>query len=61
MESFNFAIKRHGYKSLRPTQKDILENLTSKNDCLFCAPTGSGKSVIFELSPFLFHHLDKGT
>ena len=28
-------------------------------DVLFCSPTGSGKSLVFEMGPFLFQYLEK--
>ena len=56
-ESIEFAIKRCGYTNLRDHQRQILEKMTEGKDCILCAPTGSGKSLIYEVAPFLFHHL----
>ena len=56
-ESIEFAMKRCGYTQLRDHQRQILERLAAGQDFILCAPTGSGKSLVYEVTPFLFHHL----
>ncbi|WP_018247388.1 RecQ family ATP-dependent DNA helicase [Orenia marismortui] len=41
--------KYFGYKNLRPRQKEVLENLFAGNDILAILPTGSGKSLCYQL------------
>jgi ATP-dependent DNA helicase RecQ len=51
------AVDRLGYASIRPHQREILEKLLAGQDCLFVAPTGSGKSLIFEAVPSAFSYM----
>ena len=44
-----------GYDELRPFQTDILKAFAAGRDCFLCVPTGSGKSVVFELAPYVSH------
>lgn len=43
-----------GYDSFRAQQKDIVETLLSKQDCLVIMPTGGGKSICFQLPALSF-------
>ena len=52
------ALQKCGYEFLRPHQGDIISELVKKRDCFLCAPTGSGKSLLFEISPFLFFNIE---
>jgi ATP-dependent DNA helicase RecQ len=45
------------YPSIRPHQRDILTKMLSGQDCLFVAPTGSGKSLIFEAIPHCLSYI----
>ncbi len=43
-------LQRHfGYSTFRPLQEDIVRHVTSGNDALVVMPTGSGKSLCFQL------------
>ena len=57
--AIDFSLFKNGYSELRPNQKNIIEQYMKGNDVLFCAPTGSGKSLIFEVAPFVFQFLEK--
>lgn len=48
-----------GYATIRQHQKDIMCNFLAGRDCLFVAPTGSGKSFIFEASPIALEYMSK--
>ena len=37
----------------------MTEQYIKGKDVHFCAPTGSGKSLIFEMAPFMFQFLEK--
>ena len=50
-EAIAHSLIKTGYTCIRPHQKEILEKALSGQDCLFVAPTGSGKSLIFEAFP----------
>ena len=40
-------------RSLRPFQEKALDILLSGNDCICSLPTGYGKSLIYQLLPFI--------
>ena len=37
----------------------VIEQYMKGKDVLFCSPTGSGKSLVSEMGPFLFQYLEK--
>ena len=52
------ALKKCGYQELRPYQDEVVDAIAKKKDCIFCAPTGSGKSLAFEIASYLVHDID---
>lgn len=46
-----------GFDQFRPLQAEIIQNLLQKRDTLAIMPTGSGKSLCFQLPALLFNHL----
>ena len=56
--AIDFSLHKNGYSELKPNQRTVIEHYMKGKDVLFCAPTGSGKSLIFEMAPFLFQSLE---
>ena len=45
--------------NIRQNQKHVIDAYTKGKDVFFCSPTGSGKSLTFEIAPFVFKFLQK--
>ncbi|OQM45116.1 ATP-dependent DNA helicase [Anoxybacillus sp. UARK-01] len=46
--------KAFGYRSFRPGQKEIIEDVLKGNDVLAMLPTGGGKSLCYQLPGYIF-------
>lgn len=58
MESAKHLLKTvFGYDDFRPLQAEIIANILNKRDTLAIMPTGSGKSLCFQLPALLFSGL----
>ena len=44
--------KKTGYAEPRPMQTEVIRQYLLGNDAFLCAPTGIGKSLVFEVAPF---------
>ena len=48
------GLSKLGYTTIRLNQRKVVEAYMKKKDVFFCSPTGSGKSLCFEIAPFVF-------
>ena len=53
-EAIKKSLEYFGYENIRPNQEKVVRNYLEGKDVLFCSPTGSGKSLTFELAPFKY-------
>ena len=58
-DAIEFSATKLGYESIRPHQRTILEKMLSGSDSLLVAPTGTGKSFVFEAFPFAVEFIRK--
>jgi len=56
----SFGLRKLGYSELRESQRKVVESYVSGKDIFFCSPMGSGKSLCFEIAPFVFEGIAVG-
>lgn len=49
----SYGLSKLGYTNIRLNQKKVVEAYLRKKDVFLCSPTGSGKSLCFEISPYV--------
>ena len=55
--AIDHGLEKNGFSTLKPNQGEIIKAYLSGYDVLFCSPTGSGKSLSFEIAPFAYENL----
>ncbi|MCF8001484.1 MAG: DNA helicase RecQ [Halanaerobiales bacterium] len=50
----NILKNYYGYENFRDAQKDVIESILNKNDTVAVMPTGSGKSVCYQIPSLIF-------
>jgi ATP-dependent DNA helicase RecQ len=58
-EAIAFSLWKLGYSEMRQHQKDVLEKMLLGSDSLLVAPTGMGKSFLFEAMPFAMEYIKR--
>ncbi len=54
----NNILKKHfGYEEWKPNQKEVIEQVLAKKDCLVLMPTGGGKSLCFQIPALMMDGL----
>ena len=51
------ALAAVGYKEIRDIQRQVVDAYVAGHDVLLVAPTGSGKSLTFEVAPYILGNL----
>jgi ATP-dependent DNA helicase RecQ len=53
-EGIQHGLDKLGYQSLRDGQQEVIESYLKGKYVFFCSPTGSGKSLCYEIAPYIF-------
>ena len=55
-----YGLRKAQHKDVREHQRKVIEGYCSGKDVFLSAPTGSGKSLTFEIAPYVFDYLEHG-
>ena len=58
--AIEFGLNKLGFKSIRENQRKVIEAYLAGRDVLMIAPTGSGKSLTFQISPYVIDNFKHG-
>ena len=59
-DAIAYGLQKAQYKDVREHQRKVIEGYCSGKDVFLSAPTGSGKSLTFEVAPYVFNYLEHG-
>ena len=59
-DAIAYGLRKANYKEVREHQRKAIEGYCSGRGVFLSAPTGSGKSLTFEVAPFIFDFLEHG-
>ena len=59
-DAIDFALRKTGYQDVREHQRRVIEAYASGKDVFLSSPTGLGKSLTFEVAPYIFDYLESG-
>ena len=57
-DAIAYGLRKAQYKDVREHQRKVIEGYCSGKDVFLSAPTGSGKSLTFEVAPYVFDYLE---
>ncbi|XP_028406817.1 uncharacterized protein LOC114529262 [Dendronephthya gigantea] len=58
--AIDFGLEKLGFLSIKNNQRKVVEAYLNKLDVLMVSPTGSGKSLTFQISPFALDYIKHG-
>ena len=56
-EAVSYALNRLNYVQIRENQMKVVAAYLQGKDVFFCSPTGSGKSLTFEVAPIVLSYM----
>lgn len=56
-EAIRYGLEKLNYEEIRDNQKRAVSGYLSGQDVFLCSPTGSGKSLVFEIAPYVFSYI----
>ena len=59
-DGINYGLLKLGYDKIMDNQRRVVEAYVAGRDVLMVAPTGSGKSLVFQIAPFVFDFINHG-
>ena len=59
-EAIKYGLSKLGYDKLRGPQHEVVEAYAAGKDVFLSSPTGSGKSLCFEIAPYVLDKMKKG-
>ena len=59
-EAIAYGLRKANYKDAREHQRKVIQAYCSGKDVFVSAPTGSGKSLTFEVAPYVLDYLQHG-
>lgn len=59
-DAINYGLSKIGFTEIREHQRQVVEAYLSGKDVFVSAPTGSGKSLTFEIAPYVFDYMEHG-
>lgn len=58
--AIDFGLNKLGFNYIRENQRKVIEAYLCERDVLMIAPTGSGKSLTFQISPYVIDYVEHG-
>ena len=59
-DAIKHGMNKLGYQNIRENQRHAVEAYFAGKDVFLCSPTGSGKSFVFEIAPFVLDYKKHG-